>query len=103
MFWSIVQVVILPIVLGVIVQSLLGQRVKACVEVLPLVSVVTIVAIVTAVVAGNQERIATSGLMIFAFSVWHNISGPITATIFQRFKDDNEDAPASALRPVAAE
>ena len=163
MFWSIVQVVIVPILLGVIVQSLLGARVKACVEVLPLVSVVAIVAIVAAVVAGNQERIATSGLQIFAvvvlhnglgllvgyliakafglsvaqrktmsievgmqnsglgvalatahfsplaavpsaiFSVWHNITGPIAATIFQRFKNDEEsDAPA-VQRVVAAE
>lgn len=164
MFWSIVQVVILPIVLGVIVQSLLGKRVKACVDVLPLVSVVAIVAIVAAVVAGNQERIATTGLTIFAvvvlhnglglvlgyllakltglniaqrktmsievgmqnsglgvalatahfsplaavpsaiFSVWHNISGPIAATIFQRIKNDDEKETAQpASRTVAAE
>ena len=37
------------------------------------------------------------------FSVWHNISGPIAATIFQRFKDDGEAAAAPAIRPVAAE
>src|SRR5690606_27514332 len=144
MFWSIVQVVIIPILLGLLVQKLLGERVKAGVQVLPLVSVAAIVAIVAAVVALNQERIATTGLQIFAvvvlhnglglllgyllaklsgltvaqrktlsieigmqnsglgvalatahfsplaavpsaiFSVWHNISGPIIATIYQR-------------------
>lgn len=147
MFWSIVQVVVLPIALGLVAQTLLGTRVRAAVAVLPLVSVVAIVAIVAAVVAGNQARIATSGLMIFAvvvlhnglglllgywlgkltgmtvykrkalaievgmqnsglgvalatahfsplaavpsaiFSVWHNISGPIVATLFQRFRN----------------
>ncbi|NLD70700.1 MAG: bile acid:sodium symporter family protein [Limnobacter sp.] len=145
MFWSIVQVVIVPIALGVLAQSLLRERVAACVAVLPLVSVVAIVAIVAAVVAGSQQKIATSGLLIFAvvvlhnglgllfgyllakamgmsvakrktlsievgmqnsglgaalaaahfsplaavpsaiFSVWHNISGPLAATLFQRF------------------
>src|SRR5437868_10629969 len=59
MFWSIVQVVILPIVLGIAAQSLLREKVKGFVNVLPLVSVVAIVAIVAAVVAGNQARIAT--------------------------------------------
>lgn len=44
MFWSIVQVVILPIVLGVIVQSVLGKRVKVFVDVLPLVSAAATVA-----------------------------------------------------------
>ncbi|ARN23320.1 bile acid:sodium symporter family protein [Piscinibacter gummiphilus] len=147
MFWSIVQVVVLPIAFGVLAQSLLREKVKAAVAVLPLVSVVSIVAIVAAVVAGNQARIATSGLMIFAvvvlhnglglllgywlakatgmdvakrkaisievgmqnsglgvalatahfsplsavpsaiFSVWHNISGPLVATLFQRFRN----------------
>lgn len=147
MFWSIVQVVVLPIALGLVAQTLLGTRVRAAVAVLPLVSVVAIVAIVAAVVAGNQARIATSGLMIFAvvvlhnglglllgywlakltgmsvykrkalaievgmqnsglgaalatahfsplaavpsaiFSVWHNISGPIAATVLQRFRN----------------
>src|SRR5690606_26521053 len=72
MFWSIVQVVILPIVLGVLAQYLLREKVKVCVDALPLVSVAAIVAIVAAVVAGNQARIATSGLMIFAVVVLHN-------------------------------
>ena len=66
MFWSIIQVVVLPIALGVICQTLMRDKVKAAVDVLPLVSVVAIVAIVAAVVAGSQQRIATSGLMIFA-------------------------------------
>ena len=43
MFWSIVQVVILPILLGLLVQAILGERVKAGVQVLPLVSVAAIV------------------------------------------------------------
>jgi BASS family bile acid:Na+ symporter len=72
MFWSIVQVVVLPIALGLVVQTVLGTKVRGAVAVLPLVSVVAIVAIVAAVVAGNQARIATSGLMIFAVVVLHN-------------------------------
>lgn len=165
MFWSIVQVVILPIILGLAAQSLLREKTKACVEMLPLVSVISIVAIVAAVVAVSQERIATTGLMIFSvvvlhnglglllgyllakatglsvaqrktlsievgmqnsglgvalasahfsplaavpsaiFSVWHNISGPLVATLFQRFKNDDDTAanidtaaPATATR-----
>ena len=72
MFWSIVQVVVLPIGLGVIAQSLLRDKVKVAVGVLPLVSVVAIVAIVAAVVAANQPKIATSGALIFAVVVLHN-------------------------------
>ena len=130
--------------------GLLRDKVKAAVEILPLVSVVAIVAIVSAVVVVRQQRIATSGLMIFVvvvlhntlgyllgyglaklfglsipkrktmaievgmqnsglgvalatahfsplaavpsaiFSVWHNISGPIIATIFQRIDNNGK-------------
>ncbi|MGE6513435.1 bile acid:sodium symporter family protein [Lysinibacillus sphaericus] len=149
LFMSIVKVIIIPIALGFIVQKLFNKQAKASVKVMPLVSVVAIVAIVAAVVAGNQQKIAETGLTIFAvvvlhnslgyligylfgkmfgmnlakkkaiaievgmqnsglgaslavahfsplaavpsaiFSVWHNISGPILATVFSRMKDKN--------------
>jgi len=148
MFSSILQMVLLPIILGLVAQRLLGERVKLAVEVLPLVSVVSIVAIVAAVVAASQAKIAESGLLIMAvvilhnslglgigylagrlcgmplaqrktlsievgmqnsglgaalasahfsplaavpsalFSVWHNLSGPLLATVYRRMKDD---------------
>lgn len=162
MFWSIVQVVILPILLGILAQYVLREKVAAGVALLPLVSVVSIVAIVSAVVAVSHERIATTGLTIFAvvvlhnglglllgywlgkltglpvsqrktmsievgmqnsglgaalasahfsplaavpsaiFSVWHNISGPLAATLFQRFKNESDtDAPQN-IAPASA-
>lgn len=150
LFMSIVKVIIIPITLGFIVQKLFNKQAKASVKVMPLISVVAIVAIVTAVVAGNQQKIAETGLIIFAvvvlhntlgyligylfgkmfgmnlakkkavaievgmqnsglgatlaiahfsplaavpsaiFSVWHNISGPILATIFSRMEDKDK-------------
>lgn len=162
MFWSIVQVVILPILLGILAQSLLREKVHAGVAMLPLVSVVAIVAIVSAVVAVSHERIATTGLAIFAvvvlhnglglllgywmaklmglsvsqrktmsievgmqnsglgaalatahfsplaavpsaiFSVWHNISGPLAATLLQRFKNEDDAKASVSDLPVAA-
>ncbi len=160
MFWSILQVVVLPIVLGIAAQSLLRNKITACVQLLPLVSVIAIVAIVAAVVAVSQQKIATTGLTIFAvvvlhnslglllgyllgkltglglpqrktlsieigmqnsglgaalasahfsplsavpsaiFSVWHNISGPLIATLYQRFKEKQATAPEAS--PAAA-
>ncbi|WP_191485223.1 bile acid:sodium symporter family protein [Pseudomonas sp. FEN] len=75
LFWSILQVVLLPIVLGVVAQRLLGQRVRHAVEVLPLVSVLSIVIIVAAVVAASQAKIAESGLLIMAVVMLHNSFG----------------------------
>ena len=75
LFWSILQVVLLPIVLGVLAQRLLGARVRFAVDVLPLVSVVSIVIIVAAVVAASQAQIAKSGLLIMAVVILHNSFG----------------------------
>ncbi|WP_324709061.1 bile acid:sodium symporter family protein [Pseudomonas citronellolis] len=72
LFWSILQVVLLPIALGVVAQRLFGARVGKMVEVLPLVSVVCIVVIVAAVVAASQAKIAESGLLIMAVVILHN-------------------------------
>ncbi|TBU93980.1 bile acid:sodium symporter family protein [Phytopseudomonas dryadis] len=72
MFSSILQMVLLPIVLGLVAQRLLGERVKLAIDVLPLISVVSIVAIVAAVVAASQAKIAESGLLIMAVVILHN-------------------------------
>jgi len=72
MFWSILQLVLLPIVLGVGARHLLGRHSAAVVGALPLVSVVGIVIIVSAVVAGSQAKIAESGLLILAVVMLHN-------------------------------
>ncbi len=75
MFLSILQVVLLPIVLGLIVQRVLGARVGVIVDILPLTSVLAIVAIVAAVVAASQAKIAESGLIIMAVVILHNTLG----------------------------
>ncbi|WP_282338767.1 bile acid:sodium symporter family protein [Pseudomonas sp. PS02288] len=86
LFWSILQVVLLPIAVGVIAQRLLGPRVQRVEEVLPLISVVSIVIIVAAVVAASQAKIAESGLLIMAVVILHNgfgfLLGYFTARLF---------------------
>lgn len=87
LFWSILQVVLLPIVLGVVAQRLLGERVSRVEQILPLVSVVSIVAIVAAVVSASQPKIAESGLLIMAVVILHNsfgfLLGYFTGKIFK--------------------
>lgn len=72
MFISIVKVVLVPLALGFALQKLLPNLVRAAVPALPLVSVIGIVLIVSAVVGASKGAIAQSGLMIFAVVVLHN-------------------------------
>lgn len=75
MMLSIVQVVIAPIVLGIIVNHLFGDFIKRVVKLLPLVSIVAILLIVGGVVAVNAARILDTGLLVMLVVVCHNLCG----------------------------
>ena len=87
MFISVLQVVLLPIIVGLILKALLGHRVDHVAESMPLVSVIAIVLIVAAVVGGSKDRIIDSGLLIFGVVVLHNglgyLGGLLAARLFR--------------------
>lgn len=72
MFISILQVVLLPIVVGLILRTWLKRQVESYIQVMPLVSVIAIVAIVAAIIGGSKAAILQSGLLILAVVVLHN-------------------------------
>lgn len=75
MFISIIQVVIVPIALGFIINKLFGKFTEKLVNILPTVSVIAICMIVASVVSNNAEKIMTTGAVIFAVVVLHNLLG----------------------------
>lgn len=81
---SIVQVVIIPLALGFIIKKFFGKQAQASVKALPLVSTIAIVMIVAGVVAGSQEKIATTGLLIFAVVILHNVLGFVLGFFLSR-------------------
>ena len=72
MFWSILKMVLLPVVLGVAAHTLFKKQTEKAAAVLPLVSVAAIVLIVGAVVAASKAQIAQSGLLILGVVILHN-------------------------------
>lgn len=75
MLVSILQVVLFPIVLGLMVRALLKQKVSTYIQVMPLISVIAIVAIVAAIIAGSKTQILQSGLIILGIVALHNGMG----------------------------
>ena len=75
MFVSIIQVVIVPIGLGLLINRLFGNYTRRISDALPLVSVTAICLIVAAVVSHNSEKILSTGLVIFAVVILHNLLG----------------------------
>ena len=75
MFISIVQVVIVPIVLGFIVNHYFARVSERLVDVLPLVSTLAIVAIAGAVVSVTAAKLMTCGLIVLCVVILHNLLG----------------------------
>lgn len=75
MMLSIVKMVIVPIILGIVVNRLLGKRVEVAINILPMVSVIGIALIIAAVVAVSKDTILTSGFIVFVVVALHNLIG----------------------------
>ncbi|MCT9167476.1 sodium transporter [Acinetobacter baumannii] len=85
MFISILQVVLLPIVIGLILRTWLKRQVESYIQVMPLVSVISIVAIVAAIIGGSKAAILQSGLLILAVVILHNGLGYLLGFTAARF------------------
>ena len=75
MFVSIIQVVVIPIVLGVLINRFFGRYTEKVKDILPTVSVAAICLIVAAVVSHNSEKIMSTGAVIFIVVILHNLLG----------------------------
>lgn len=72
---SILQVVILPIALGFVVNKFAKKFVAKVIDILPVVSVIAICLIVSTVVSHNAEKILTTGAIVFVVVILHNLLG----------------------------
>lgn len=72
MLLSILQIVIIPIIAGLAIHHLFSETVKKVEPILPPLSMICILAIISAVVAGSQSYIASVGFMVAIAVVLHN-------------------------------
>jgi BASS family bile acid:Na+ symporter len=84
LFMDIVQVVILPIVLGLVVKTLFRRQAAASVMALPLVSTLAIVFIIAIIVALNQAKLLSNGMLILTAVILHNLFGFALGYLFAR-------------------
>jgi bile acid:Na+ symporter, BASS family len=72
---SILQIVLVPVALGLVVRMLLPRVVTRTLPVLPWISVVAITLVVIAVVSISADKIVEAGLLVLAAVVLHNCLG----------------------------
>ena len=78
-FWamviSVVKVILIPVLLGILIRTLFGKQIEKISEVLPLISVVSIVMIISGIVSVNAEKILSCGVLVLLVVAIHNLCG----------------------------
>lgn len=75
-FWamvvSVVKIVLLPVIAGIILNGMFREKIEQLGAVLPLISIVAIVAIIDGIVAVSADKLMSCGLIVIALVVLHN-------------------------------
>ncbi|MCI8489413.1 MAG: bile acid:sodium symporter family protein [Lachnospiraceae bacterium] len=80
MMMSVVKVVLIPVLLGILIYRLFPKQVDAVRDLLPLVSVIAIVMIISGIVGSNAEKILTCGALVMIVVAIHNGIGLLLGT-----------------------
>lgn len=75
MLTSICKIVLLPVILGVMINSIAGPRLRILKQILPLLSVISIVTIIGIIVALNHNSLSAAGWSTGMAVMAHNLSG----------------------------
>lgn len=75
MMWSILNMIILPVVLGVLFNRYLHGKAKKLDDFMPVISMAAIVLILGIMTAGGRDSILTLGFLIILAGIIHNIAG----------------------------
>ena len=98
MFWSVVQVILIPIAIGFILQKVFKKFADKSANALPIVSVIDISLILSSVVGVSKSQILETGLLIFAVVILHNIVGYVVGyTVANIFKLERADKKAVSI------
>lgn len=98
MLWSVIQVVLLPIIIGFILQLASKKVTREATKILPIISVVAISLILAAVVGGSKSQILKTGLLIFIVVILHNVVGYLLGYVLAHvFKLDRRDKKAVSI------
>ena len=98
MFASVLKMVLFPIFLGLVIRALFKKQMAQISQTMPLVSVIAIVLILAAVVAGSKDKIIDSGLLIFGVVVLHNCLGYLVGFLAAKaLRLNNYDSKAIAI------
>lgn len=98
MFITVVKVILIPVILGIIVNSILGKNMRRISPILPAISSLAIVLIISGIIALNAQKLLSSGFMVILVIFLHNIIGLLAGWLIAKaFKFNNKKSTAIAI------
>lgn len=85
MMVSVVKVVLVPVLAGILIYYLFPKQVDRMRDVLPLISVIAIVMIISGIVGSNAEKIVTCGALVMIVVAVHNTIGLVLGTMVAKW------------------
>ena len=77
MMMSVVRVVLVPVLLGILIYRIFPKQIDAVRELLPMISVIAIVMIISGIVGSNAEKIVSCGALVMVVVVGGSSGGGI--------------------------
>ncbi|MEE0776242.1 MAG: bile acid:sodium symporter family protein [Bacillota bacterium] len=78
-FWSMVvstvQMVLVPVLLGIVIHEVFRDTVEKVIDIMPLISVIAIVLLICSIVGKNASALMTCGLLVVVVVILHNLCG----------------------------
>ncbi|MEG6615558.1 bile acid:sodium symporter family protein [Peptococcaceae bacterium 1198_IL3148] len=75
MLLDIVKIVIVPVIIGLTINSLVGQSLDKVKKFFPLLSMMAIIVIIAIIVAVNKDNITNTGVLVMVAVIIHNLLG----------------------------
>ncbi len=98
MFLSVLQMVLVPVLLGTLINSYFGKKLEKIQPVFPLISIIAIVWIIAIIVGLNRDKLSDIGMLIIGAVILHNSTGLILGyTITRLFKFDKQTCRTIAI------
>ena len=98
MMMSVIKVVLIPVLLGILIYRIFPKQINAVRDLLPLVSVIAIVMIISGIVGSNAEKIVSCGAVVMVVVAIHNVVGLCLGTgVAKLFKLDKKKVTAIGI------
>lgn len=75
MVWSIVKMILIPIILGVLFNQFLRGRMKWLDDAMPAISMIGIAIVITIITAAGRDSLLSIGILLIVVAIVHNASG----------------------------